>query len=108
MGLGLALLLCCSLGLCLLLSNVECESRRPVVRMRSRTPGTGCYFVVLRKKATEEEMVQTLHTVSKLADGSKIYSQVHKVVKAFTVKLSSYSLEIVCGIANHMSMVLEV
>lgn len=95
MELRLASLLCCILKLNLLFGNIKCELRRPLLRLSSGSQGTGCYFVVLREKATEEEMLQTMHTVSKLAEGSKVYSQVHKVAKAFTVKLSSYSLEIV-------------
>ena len=95
MGARLELYLRFILGFLLLLGEVNCDSRRPLLRVPSGGQVTGCYVVVLREKATEEEMSQTMNTVSKLADGAIIYNSVHRVVKAFTVKLSSYSLEIV-------------
>ena len=76
---------------------MQCDSRRPLLRNPQGSAGTGCYFVVLHEKATEEEMLQLMVTISKLADDSKIYSEIHTVSKAFTVKLSPFSLELVSG-----------
>ena len=78
-----------------LLGSVKCELRRPVLRKPLGSRWTGCYFIVLKDKTTEDEMQDLMNTVSKLATGGMIYNMVHKISKAFTVKLSPYSLELV-------------
>lgn len=74
---------------------MQCESRKPVLYNPRGRPGTGCFFVVLDKKTTEEEFEAALVTISKLAEDSSVYTVIRKVSKAFTVKLSAYSLELV-------------
>ena len=90
--------ICLLLALCSLLHlrPARCEgARRPVLHKPPGSPGTGCYFIVLKDKTTEEEMQQLMATVSKLSDDSKIHSIVKKISKTFTAVLSSYALEMV-------------
>ena len=97
MGLLNTLYLPSLLCLCLLPYWAQCGEldRRPVLHKPQGSPGTGCYFVVLEEKTPEEQMQQLMAAISKLADDSRIHSMVKKVSKAFTVKLSSYALELV-------------
>ena len=93
---GAAVLLICSLlWLGFQLRGGRCGVRKPLLRIPRGVEGTGCYMVVLYPDASEEKLEDTMTAVSKLADGGKIFIQVHKVAKAFTVKLSPYSLEAV-------------
>lgn len=67
----------------------------PVLRKPIGSAGTGCYFIVLVDKTSEEEMQRLIATVSKYAEGYRIYSTLRKVTKAFTAKLTPYALELV-------------
>ncbi len=69
--------------------------RKPLLRVPRGVEGTGNYVVVLGKDASEENLQEAVAAASKLADGRKIYNQVHTVSKAFAVKLSPLSLELV-------------
>ena len=91
---------------CLLLVLLPCMTvqgeteqvhRRPVPLLRGPigSASTGCYFIVLEDKTSEEEMQRIIATVSKYAEGYKIYSTLRKVTKAFTAKLTPYALELV-------------
>lgn len=86
-----------ALCLWLLQSPALCRDSagRPVLRKPPGSAGTGCYFVVLRDKTSQEEMQQVMATISKLADDSKIHSIIKKISKTFTVQLSPYALEMV-------------
>lgn len=86
----------CMFILLLFLSGTCCECRRPLLRKPRDAPTTGRYFVVLNDKATEEDMQQLAARVARVSDDAKVYGMVHKVAKAFTVKLSPYALEMVC------------
>lgn len=78
-------------------NHVLGDSRRevPLLRLPSNSEGTGCYFIVLRDKTSEEEMQHLMATISRYAEDSRIYSVVKKVSKAFTVKLSPFALQLV-------------
>ena len=92
------ILLCITISaLCLVLVEARGKegSRRPIIRQPTGSATTGCYSVVLKDKITEPEMEEAMATISKLSEDSRIYSIVKKVAKAFTVKLSAYSLELV-------------
>ena len=54
---------------------------------------TGCYIVNLLKATTPEKFQAIMSRVLQMTDDNKIYGSVQGVAKAFTVKLSSYSLE---------------
>lgn len=54
---------------------------------------TGCYIVNLRKETTQEEFQAIQRQVLQRTDDHKIYGSVQRVVKAFTVKMSAYSLQ---------------
>ena len=91
-------LLCFSSALCLwlLLGTAKCEgSRRPVLHKPPGSPGTGCYFIVLKDKTSDDEMQQLMASICKLADDFKIHAVMKKISKAFTVRLSPYALEMV-------------
>ncbi len=80
----------------MLVAIVQCDSKRkPLLRRPLGSSGTGCYFIVLKDKASEEEMQQVMAATARVAEGTKVYSSVKKVSKAFTVKLSPYALEVV-------------
>ena len=70
-------------------------SRSALLRQPAGAATTGSYFIVLRDKTNEEEMEQTMASISKLAEDSRIGNIIKKVSKAFTVKLSPLSLELV-------------
>ncbi len=92
-------LLCIISALCFVLlleAGAKSGSRRSaILRQPAGTATTGCYFVVLNDKTSEEEMQQALITVSKLSEDSRIYTIVKRVSKTFTAKLSPYALELV-------------
>lgn len=62
---------------------------------------TGCYIVNLLKETTPEKYQSVMSRVLQMTDDNKIYGSVQGVVKAFTVKLSSYSLESVSSSCSH-------
>lgn len=86
---------CLSLLLLLAAGAHDGFCRRPVLRVPREAPTTGRYMVVLKEKTSVAEMQQVLTRILRMSDDSKVYGYVEKVAKAFTVKLSSYSLELV-------------
>ena len=83
-----------------LLAAATCaaESRRPVLRAAPTAVTTGNYVVVLRKNTTTETLYHLLSKASKYTDDAKIHRYAETVAKAFTLKLSPYSLEVVSHI----------
>lgn len=84
--------------LILAIGIVNCKSgvsRRPLLRKPVTSLKTGCYIIAIKEKATDEEVEELLATVVKASDGQKMYGLVRKATRAFTVKLSPYSLEMV-------------
>ncbi|KAL5493199.1 hypothetical protein EMCRGX_G014343 [Ephydatia muelleri] len=79
-----------------LLAAATCaaESRRPVLRAAPTAVTTGNYVVVLRKNTTTETLYHLLSKASKYTDDAKIHRYAETVAKAFTLKLSPYSLEV--------------
>ncbi|KAL5493194.1 hypothetical protein EMCRGX_G014336 [Ephydatia muelleri] len=70
------------------------ESRRPVLRAAPTAVTTGNYVVVLRRNTTTETLHHLLSKASKHSDDTKVHRYVRTVAKAFTLKLSPYSLEV--------------
>ena len=89
--------LCLISILCLLVLDVSVQgdSGCPVLLQPAGTATTGCYFIVLKQQTSNEEMDELMDTISQLSEDSKVHSFVKKVSKAFTVKLSPESLELV-------------
>ena len=84
---------------CLLAAaTCEGESRRPVLRAAPTAVTTGNYVVVLRRNTTTETLHHLLSKASKHSDGTKVHRYVGTVAKAFTLKLSPYSLEVVSNL----------
>lgn len=100
--------LCLSLLLLLAAGARDGLCRRLVLRVPREVPTTGRYIVVLKDKTTLTELQQVLLRVLRTADDAKVYGYVEKVVKAFTVKLSPYSLELVKAIMGQNSSVMHV
>lgn len=74
----------------------ELRSRRsPVIRRPRDVPTTGCYIVVMKDDASEQELQQVAAKAVKASDDAKLHGLVQRVKKAFTVKLNPYALEIV-------------
>ena len=71
------------------------ESRRPVIRAAPTAIKTGNHVVVLRRNTTAETLHHFLARAAKLSDDTKVHRYVETVAKAFTIKLSPYSLEVV-------------
>ena len=80
-----------------LLAAATCvaESRRPVLRAAPNAVTTGNYVVVLRRNTTNETLQRLLSKASKHSDDNRVHRYVETVAKAFTLKLSPYSLEVV-------------
>ena len=80
-----------------LLAAATCvvESRRPVLRAAPNAVTTGNYVVVLRKNTTNETLQRLLSKASRYTDDNRVHRYVETVAKALTLKLSSYSLEVV-------------
>ena len=79
-----------------LASCEELRSRRsPVIRRARGVPTTGCYIVAMKDDASEEELQQVAAKAAKVSDDAKLHGIVQKVMKAFTVKLNPYALEMV-------------
>ena len=91
-----SLLLCFVMQLLAACAN----SMRPVHRVPRDAPTTGRFIVSMKPSTSKGEMQETLMAVMKVADDAKIYGYVHTVAKAITVKLSPYSLEIVCNLCG--------
>ena len=60
---------------------------------------TGCYIIVLREDTSSERMAQILQRATSIAEGNMVYGVVETVSKAFTLKLSAYSLTLVSTVA---------
>ena len=83
--------------LLLLVLAVGCAARRcPLLHAAEGENKTGCYIVVLRQATTQEKFNEILQTATSMAEESRVYGVVRTVSKAFTVKLSAYSLNLVC------------
>ena len=67
----------------------------PLLHAAADAQKTGCYTVMLKEATTAEEFQNVLRRVRQVADDARVYSTVTKVVKAFTVRLSSYALHLV-------------
>ena len=77
----------------LLAACVNC--RRPVFRAPRDAPTSGNYIVVLKQDSSKQELQEIITKSLKVADDATVYGYVEKTAKAFAVKLSSYSLELV-------------
>lgn len=69
--------------------------RSPLIRQARDVPTTGCYIVVMQDDASEDELQQMAARVVEASDDARLYGLVHRVKKAFTVKLNPYALEMV-------------
>ena len=80
-----------------LLAAATCvvESRRPVLRAAPTAVTTGNYVVILRKNTTTETLQRLLSKASQYANDNRVHRYVETVAKAFTLQLSSYSIEMV-------------
>ncbi len=76
-------------------SIASSKTRRPLLRKPLSSPKTGCYIIAIKDKATDEQVQELLSRVIKASDNHKMYGLVQKATRAFTVKLSPYSLEMV-------------
>eukprot|EP00731_Ephydatia_muelleri_P010994 Em0005g1580a len=76
------------------------ESRRPVLRAAPTAVTTGNYVVVLRRNTTTETLHHLLSKASKHSDDTKVHRYVRTVAKAFTLKLSPYSLEVLLTLSQ--------
>ena len=85
----------CVVVCCLLVSAACAASRRPVIRAAPTAIKTGNHVVVLRRNTTAETLHHFLARAAKLSDDAKVHRYVETVAKAFTIKLSPYSLEVV-------------
>ena len=56
---------------------------------------TGCYIVVLDSTIAPEKFAEILKRATDLAEGKHVYGLVQNVSKAFTLKLSTESLNLV-------------
>ena len=79
------------LGLAIGVSARRC----PLLRAADSANKTGCYIVVLREETSQDKVLEILHKATNLAEGKKVYGFVQNVLKAFTLKLSAYSLKLV-------------
>ena len=86
---------------CLLaVATCAAESRRPILRAAPTAVTTGNYVIVLRRSTTIETLHHLLLKASKHSDDSKIHRYTETVAKAFTLKLSPYSVEVVSQIIH--------
>ena len=67
----------------------------PLLHAPDSANKTGCYIIVLKENTTSEKVVEVLQRATSLAEGNKVYGFVQYVSKAFTLKLSAYSLALV-------------
>ena len=89
----------CLAGLLVLfaLLPLSLARRCPVLRVQgvSDDDKTGCYIVSLKKNTSHEKFQEILSRVVHMSDDAKVYGSVERVAKAFTVRLSDYSLNAV-------------
>jgi hypothetical protein len=64
----------------------------PLLRAPESAIKTGCYICVLHDDTSAEKFDETLQNAISYADGHKVYGSVQTVIKAFTLKLSAYSV----------------
>lgn len=86
--------LCFTLLLVLALGAVA--RRCPLLHAPESANKTGCYIIVLYKNTTQEKFDEILRRAASVAEGNKVYGQTKNVTKAIVVKLSAYSLNLVC------------
>ena len=82
--LGFAVLLTLALG--------AAVKQCPLITAPESATKTGCYIVVLYKETSQEKFDEILEIATSVAEGNKIYGVVEFVFKAFSVKLSTESL----------------
>ena len=64
----------------------------PLLRAPESAIKTGCYICVLHDDTSAEKFDEILQNSISYADGRKVYGSVQTVIKAFTLKLSAYSV----------------
>ena len=64
----------------------------PLLRAPESAIKTGCYICVLHDDTSAEKFDEILQNAISYADGHKVYGSVQTVIKAFTLKLSAYSV----------------
>ena len=64
---------------------------------------TGCYIVVLDSTIAPEKFAEILERATALAEENRVYGLVQSVSKAFTLKLSTESLNLVSICVNIIS-----
>ena len=75
---------------------IRIEAKRcPILYASSESETTGCYIVVLKEATTHEKFQEIVQRAVAMTDDAKVHGAVEKVIKAFTVKLSPSSLEVV-------------
>ena len=88
----------------LVLSLTASARQCPLLHAPDSANKTGCYIVVLQEDTSPESVSEILQNATRLAEENKVYGFVQKAVKAFTLKLSAYSLDLVsamlCPVEN--------
>ena len=80
----------------LLTLALGCAARHcPLLHAAEGANKTGCYIVVLHKETSPEKFTEIVQRATSMAEGHKLHGLVKNVTKAFTVKLSAYSLNLV-------------
>ena len=72
--------------------------RCPILHASGGSETTGCYIVVLKEATTHDKFQEIVQRAVAMTDDAKVHGAVEKVIKAFTVKLSPYSLDAVSQI----------
>ena len=67
----------------------------PLLHAPEGADRTGCYIVVLDRTVAPEKFAEILERATGLAEENRVYGLVKNVAKAFTLKLSTESLNIV-------------
>ena len=78
----------------------------PLLRAPESAIKTGCYICVLHDDTSAEKFDEILQNAISYADGHKVYGSVQTVIKAFTLKLSAYSVARVSNLTvpTHLRM----
>ena len=73
------------------------EKKCPLLKATgaSEEDKTGCYIVVLNNATTADKFQEILGKVLNMSEDAKVYGSVQRVAKAFTVKLSEITVEVV-------------
>ena len=69
--------------------------RCPLLHAPDSANKTGCYIVVLKDDTPPEKVTEILQRATAVAEGNKLYGFVEVISKAFTLKLSAYSVAMV-------------